>query len=62
MDILQRQWISVSQAADIFGVDGQAIYYLINTGRIGALRLGPKSTRVSRVEVESFYTKKRAKD
>lgn len=49
-----REYISVKQAVAIFGVERDTIYRLIRKGRIPAINLGTRLTRIKREDLEKL--------
>ena len=49
-----REYISVKEAVAIFGVERDTIYRLIRKGRIPAINLGTRLTRIKREDVEKL--------
>ena len=49
-----REYISVKEAVAIFGVERDTIYRLIRKGRIPAINLGTRLTRIKREELEKL--------
>lgn len=50
-----RPYISIAEAVHLFGVSRDTIYRLIRSGRIPAINLGERLTRVSRDHIESMF-------
>lgn len=51
----ERPYISIAEAVNLFGVSRDTIYRLIRSGRIPAINLGERLTRVSRDHIESMF-------
>ena len=49
-----RDYISVKEAVAIFGVERDTIYRLIRKGRIPAINLGTRLTRIKREDIEQL--------
>ena len=49
-----REYISVKEAVAIFGVERDTIYRLIRKGRIPAINLGSRLTRIKREDLEKI--------
>ena len=49
-----REYISVKEAVAIFGVERDTIYRLIRKGRIPAINLGTRLTRIKREDLEQL--------
>lgn len=54
-----REYISVREAVAIFGVERDTLYRLIRRGRIPAINLGVKLTRIKRATLETMFTKRK---
>jgi excisionase family DNA binding protein len=52
-------WMKVPEAAEHFRVPRSRMYFLIQTGELPAVRIGERSIRVNRREVEQFLGEKR---
>lgn len=52
-----RPYISISEAVALFGVSRDTIYRLIRNGRLPAVNLGERLTRISRTHIESMFEK-----
>jgi excisionase family DNA binding protein len=50
----RREWLKVPEAAQYFGVPRSRMYELIQRGELPAVRIGQRSIRVNRREVERF--------
>lgn len=55
-DIQTRPYISVSEATMLFGISKNTIHRLIKAGRIPAVNIGQRLTRVSREHLEAMFT------
>ena len=55
-------WMKVPEAADYFRVPRSRMYLLIQNGQLPAVRIGERSIRVNRKEVEQFLTENRRID
>jgi len=62
MEIEKDTWMKVPEAADYFRVPRSRMYLLIQNGELPAVRLGVRSIRVNRKEVEQFLTENRRID
>ncbi|CAA9448368.1 MAG: hypothetical protein AVDCRST_MAG02-635 [uncultured Rubrobacteraceae bacterium] len=49
-----REWMKVPEAAAYFRIPRSRMYELIQCGELPAVRIGVKSIRVNRREVEQF--------
>ncbi len=52
-------WMKVPEAAEHFRVPRSRMYFLIQQGELPAVRVGERSIRVNRREVEQFLAEKR---
>jgi len=59
MDTEQREWLRVPEAAELLGLPRTRCYELIARGELPAVRIGERSIRVNRCELESFLLEKR---
>ena len=50
----QQEWMKVPEAAVYFRIPRSRMYDLIQRGELPAVRIGEKSIRVNRREVEQF--------
>ena len=55
-------WMKVPEAADYFRVPRSRMYLLIQNGQLPAVRIGERSIRVNRKQVERFLTENRRID
>ena len=53
----ERGYYSVSQAATLLGVNRVTIWRWIRTGRLPASRVGSRTTRIARVDIERALTR-----
>jgi excisionase family DNA binding protein len=60
MESESRNWMTVPEAAMYFCVPRSRMYDLIQRGEVPAVRLGPRSIRVSRTEAEQFLRENRS--
>ena len=51
-----RPYISIAEAVLLFGVSRDTIYRLVRMGKIPAVNLGERLTRISRVHIETMFT------
>jgi len=51
----ERPYISISEAVTLFGISKDTIYRLIKNGRLPAVNLGERLTRISRAHIESMF-------
>ena len=54
--IQTRPFISITEATILFGISKNTIHRLIKAGKIPALNLGQRLTRVSRLHLEAMFT------
>jgi len=59
METEKDTWMKVPEAADYFRVPRTRMYLLIQNGQLPAVRIGERSIRVNRKEVERFLTENR---
>lgn len=50
-----RPYISIAEAVTLFGISKHTIYRLIRNGKLPALNLGERLTRISRDHIESMF-------
>ncbi len=55
-DIQTRPYITVTEATVLFGISKNTIHRLIKAGKIPAVNLGERLTRVSRQHIEAMFT------
>lgn len=51
----ERPYISIAEAVNLFGVSRDTIYRLVRSGKIPAINLGERLTRISRTHIESMF-------
>lgn len=51
----ERPYISIAEAVNLFGVSRDTIYRLIRRGKLPAINLGERLTRISRTHIESMF-------
>lgn len=56
-EIQTRPYISVTEATVFFGISKDTIHRLIKAGKLPAVNLGQRLTRVSRIHLEAMFTK-----
>ncbi len=59
MDIGKKGWLKVPEAAELLGLPRTRAYELIQRGDLPAVRIGQKSIRVNRAELERFLLETR---
>jgi excisionase family DNA binding protein len=60
MDRPSREWLKVPEAAEYFCVPRSRMYELIQRGELPAVRIGERSIRLNRREVEQFLREHRS--
>jgi excisionase family DNA binding protein len=55
-EIQTRPYISIGEAVVLFGISKNTIHRLIKAGRIPAINLGQRLTRVSRLHIEAMFS------
>ena len=55
-EIQTRPYISIAEAVVLFGISKDTIRRLIKAGKIPAINLGQRLTRISRTHIESMFT------
>jgi excisionase family DNA binding protein len=55
-DIQTRPYISIAEAVVLFGISKDTIRRLIKAGKIPAVNLGQRLTRISRTHIEAMFT------
>ncbi len=56
----EKEWMKVPEAAELLCVPRSRMYDLISRGDIPAVRVGERSIRINRRELERFLTEERA--
>jgi excisionase family DNA binding protein len=51
-----RPYISIAEAVLLFGISRDTIYRLVRMGKIPAINLGERLTRISRAHIETMFT------
>jgi excisionase family DNA binding protein len=59
MDTKERAWLTVPEAARELQIPRTRCYELIQRGELPAVRIGERSIRVNRAELERFLLEKR---
>ena len=54
-----REWLRVPEAAELLGLPRTRTYELIQQGELPAVRIGQRSIRVNRRELERFLLESR---
>jgi len=55
----RREWLRVPEAAELLGLPRTRCYELIQRGELPAVRIGERSIRVNRQELERFLLETR---
>jgi DNA binding domain, excisionase family len=55
-EIQTRPYISITEATVLFGISKNTIHRLIKAGKVPAVNLGQRLTRVSRSHIEAMFT------
>ena len=55
----EKVWLRVPEAADLLGLPRTRAYELIQRGELPAVRIGERSIRVNRAELERFLLESR---
>ncbi len=58
-DKVSREWLRVPEAAELLSLPRTRTYELIASGELPAVRIGERSIRVNRKELERFLLEKR---
>jgi excisionase family DNA binding protein len=59
METSERDWLKVPEAAKLLGLPKTRTYELIQKGELPAVRIGERSIRVNRRELERFLLESR---
>ena len=59
METKERDWLKVADAAELLGLPRTRTYELIQKGELPAVRIGERSIRVNRQELEKFLLERR---
>jgi len=54
METKTREWLRVPEAADLLSIPRSRCYELIQRGELPAVRVGERSIRINRRELERF--------
>ncbi len=57
--VSQKSWLTVPEAAEELRIPRTRCYELIQRGELPAVRIGERSIRVNRAELERFLMEKR---
>jgi excisionase family DNA binding protein len=55
-EIQTRPYITIAEATVLFGISKNSIHRLIKAGKIPAVNLGQRLTRISRTHIEAMFT------
>lgn len=59
MEIKEKTWLKVPEVAEELGIPRSRAYDLIANGELPAVRIGERSIRVNRAELERFLLETR---
>ena len=59
METQVREWLKVPEVAEELGIPRSRAYKLIQRGELPAVRIGERSIRVNRTELERFLLENR---
>jgi excisionase family DNA binding protein len=59
METTEKQWLKVPEAAELLGLPKTRAYELIQQGELPAVRIGERSIRVNRRDLEKFLLENR---
>jgi excisionase family DNA binding protein len=59
METTEKEWLKVPEAAELLGLPKTRAYELIQRGELPAVRIGERSIRVNRQELERFLLETR---
>ena len=59
METTEKEWLKVREAAELLGLPKTRAYELIQQGELPAVRIGERSIRVNRQELERFLLETR---
>jgi excisionase family DNA binding protein len=59
METTEKEWLKVPEAAELLGLPKTRAYELIQQGELPAVRIGERSIRVNRAELERFLLENR---
>ncbi|MDQ3506931.1 MAG: helix-turn-helix domain-containing protein [Actinomycetota bacterium] len=55
----EKEWMKVPEAAELLGVTRSRMYDLVSRGEVPAVRIGERSIRVNRRDLEEFLRRER---
>ena len=59
MEATEKEWLKVPEAAELLGLPKTRAYELIQQGELPAVRIGERSIRVNRRDLEKFLLENR---
>jgi len=59
METKERDWLTVPEVAEVLRIPRTRAYELIAAGKLPAVRIGERSIRVNRREIECFLLENR---
>jgi excisionase family DNA binding protein len=59
METTEKEWLKVPEAAELLGLPKTRAYELIQQGELPAVRIGERTIRVNRSELERFLLESR---
>jgi excisionase family DNA binding protein len=59
METTEKEWLKVPEAAELLGLPKTRAYELIQQGELPAVRIGERSIRINRAELERFLLENR---
>jgi excisionase family DNA binding protein len=59
METTEKEWLKVPEAAELLGLPKTRTYELIQQGELPAVRIGERSIRINRAELERFLLENR---
>lgn len=59
MEQKEREWMKVPEAAELLGIPRTRMYELVSRGEVPAVRIGERSIRINRRELERFLIEDR---
>ena len=59
METTEKEWLKVPEAAELLGLPKTRAYELIQQGELPAVRIGERSIRVNKVELQRFLLETR---
>jgi excisionase family DNA binding protein len=59
METTEKEWLKVPEAAELLGLPKTRAYELIQQGELPAVRIGERSIRVNRPDLEKFLLENR---